>query len=257
MTVPPAATLKGAPLPGAATLARCLARSYLVAAAFNTHAMQAIGLTYALDPALRVIHREAGALARARSRYLQHYNTHPFFTPLLMGIFLSLELKIARGELNEDSLDSAKQAVVYTLSAIGDSVFGGGVMVLWALCTACLLVAGHGWSALALGFFLFGLVQAFKAAGFGWGLARGFSVLPRLKSLDLINWGRRVKLLNAGLLVLFWWLIWPRPVALAGWLAWAAGLCAAAYACQSGKLPRGLALLALLAVYSLAAWMTD
>lgn len=246
--------LRAVPQPGLGVLAACLVRSYVVAAAFNARGMQSIGLTYALEPALKAIHTDPKALAAARKRYLVHYNTHLFFTPLLMGICVFMELKIARGELQADALESVKRTTMYSLSAIGDSVVGGGVLVLWALCTACLVAAGSAAWAVAMGLTLFAGLQVFKAVSFAWGVSRGFSVLPRLKRLNLINWGRRIKMVNAGLMVALWYLIWPKPVEPLPWLAGVCALWPAAYVCKDGQVPRGLALLALLAVYSLVVW---
>lgn len=238
--------------PEVRVLLRCLARSYLVGANFNTRGMQNIGLSYAMDPGLAAIHTERKALTEARRRYLRHYNTHPFWTPLLIGIFLSLEVKIAKGQLPVGTLDNVRQTTTYTLSAIGDSVFGGGVLVLWALATACLIVTGHGELAVVTGGVLLLGLQVFKALTFFAGLREGYRFLPRLKRLNLINWGRRIKLVNALLLVLFWYLVWPRPVLWAEWILGVGALCLATWLVLKTRLSRGLALAFLLAGYAAA-----
>lgn len=241
--------------PSLRVLRSCLLRSYLVGANFNTRGLQNIGFSYALDPGLRAIHQDPEALAEARRRYVEHYNTHPFWTPLLLGVILSLELNIARGRLPAHTLGPVFTTATYTLSAIGDSVFGGALLIFWALCTACLLVTGQVELAVVSGGVLLAGLQVFKVASFLLGLREGLSILAKLKRLDLINWGRRLKMANALLLVVFWWLIWPRPVL---WQQWAMGvgsLWLLALLAQRSSLPRGVALLVLLAAYALGPYI--
>jgi len=243
------------PEPTVPVLLRCLLRSYMVGANFNTRGMQNIGLVFALDPALQAIHRDPEALVAARSRHLGHYNTHPFWTPLLLGIILSLELNIAKGRLPAQALSGALTTATYTLSAIGDSVFGGAVLVFWALCTACLLVTGQVQLAVISGGVLLVGLQAFKAVTFGLGLREGLGFLVRLKRLNLINWGRRLKMANALLLVVFWWLIWPRPLDWREWLVGVGALWLLAWLADKAAFSRALALLALLAGYVLGPYV--
>lgn len=188
---------------------RTFLRCYLVGANFNTRGMQNVGLALALDPGLQAIHLDPRELQKARRRSLQHYNTHPYWTPLLAGIFLSLERDIARGILPAPMLQRVKNTTTYTLSALGDSFFGGATLVLCSL--VLVLLALNGWPGLAwlwLGSCFLGL-QAFKLLTFIGGFREGIGFLGRLKRWNLINWGQRVKLVNAGLLVLLWLQLWP------------------------------------------------
>lgn len=208
----------------ACVLLRVFLRTYLVGAAFNTKGMQNVGLSYIMEPALQALYGDdLSALRKARSRYLKHYNTHPFWTPLLVGIFLSMEKKIAAGLLPSDLLSKLRSTTVYTLSALGDSFFGGSFLVLWSLIGVNMAVRGHVvflgvWMVLCLV-----ALQAFKAYTFGRGYAQGLAFLQRLKSWNLIDWGTRIKLANGVLLALFALAILPDVGA---WrLAWAGGAC--------------------------------
>lgn len=196
---------------------KCLLRTWLVGAGFNTRGMQNIGLAYAIDPGLVALYDDPEELRLARRRYAVHYNTHPFWTPLLVGIFLGMESKIARGLYPPDMLESVRSTTIYTLSAIGDSFFGGSVLVLWSLVTACLVVSGHGGFAVALGAAMFTALVLFKGATFLFGFREGLNVLHRLGRWNLINWGQRFKLVNAVLVVLFWALAWPGEIV---WYLW-------------------------------------
>jgi PTS system mannose-specific IID component len=121
-----------------ATLCRSFFRSYLVAAAFNTRGLQNIGLAYAMEPGLRAIHSDPEAFDQAMKRHLEVYNSHPMWAPLLIGIFLSVESKIAKGLVPATMLEDIKTTMAYTLSAVGDSLFGGSLLGLWGLGAACL-----------------------------------------------------------------------------------------------------------------------
>lgn len=208
-------------MPDARTFLHCFLRTYLVGATFNTRGMQNVGLVYAMEPGLRAIFPDPTARRNARKRYLRHYNTHPFWTPLLVGVFLALEMRIARGDFPPKLLSGVKDTTVYTLSAIGDSVFGGSLLVFWSLSTCTLVAAGHTLAAFWWSFALFVLLQLFKLFTFAAGLREGLTVLQRLKQWDLINWGERVKLLNGGVLASLLWIVWPDP---AHGVRWAAGV---------------------------------
>lgn len=201
------------------TLTACLARTYLVGASFNTRGMQNVGFANAMDPGLMAIYGACPeALQDARRRYVRHYNTHPFWTPYMVGLFLNVERKVALGLYPDKFMENVRSTTMYTLSAIGDSFFGGSVLVFWALATACLFVSGQGVWAVAMGVLAFTALQVFKALTFFYGYQEGLSFLQRLKSWNMINWGRRVKIANGGLLVLLWILAWPETTIL--WYDW-------------------------------------
>jgi PTS system mannose-specific IID component len=207
-------------------------RTYMVGATFNTRGMQNVGLAFIMEPGLRALYAgDPAALKRARGRYLKHYNTHPYWTPLLAGIFLAMERKIALGMLPADILPKLRSTTVYTLSALGDSFFGGSFLVMWSLVGVNLAAADRigflaCWVLLCLA-----ALQFFKMFTFGRGYAQGLAFLQRLKSWGLIDWGRRLKLVNGVLLAMFVLQVapgggpWP--------LAWAGG---AALLAASGML---------------------
>jgi len=200
-------------------LLKCLLRTYFVGAGFNTRGMQNVGLAYSMEPGLRAIYRDEERLRAACARYVAHYNTHPFWTPLMVGVFLGVEKKISQGLFPIPLMDKVRGTTIYTLSAIGDSLFNGGLLVLWSLSTICLLLAGFNAAAAAWCVFCFIALQAFKAATFLYGIKEDLSFLSRLKRWNLINWGQRLKIVNSGLLVLLWTLVWPGPII---WYLWAA-----------------------------------
>ena len=140
--------------------------------------------------------------------------------------------------LSSTALDSFRRTATYTLSALGDSFFGGSLLVLWSLSMTILLVCG--WHAAACIWFAlwFVALQIFKAVTFWMGVCKGLSFLQKLRQMDLMGWGHRIKLVNALFVLLIWWLIFPFPLQ-PGWFAAGSGLLGlAAWLVQKGFIRR-------------------
>lgn len=204
-------------------LLRTFVRCWLGGACFNTRGMQNIGMTYAMLPGLASIHTDKTELRKAIKRYARHHQSHPFWLPCLAGIYLNLEQAIGSGRFPEKLFPKVKDTTSYTLSALGDSVFAGSLLVFWALATTAMLLAGLHAAPFILGFALFAGLQAFRAITFLAGLRGGLQFLERLRKWDLINWGARLKYANAVLLALVWAQVWPRPIV---WWQWSLGVVA-------------------------------
>ena len=185
------------------TFLRIFLRSYLVGAAYNMRGLQNVGFIYALDPGLALIHKDPEQLSEARGRYIRHHNCHPFWAPLLVGVFLRSETDIAQGKLPAATFTALKDTATNTLSALGDSVFGGTMLVTWALTCALLIALDQPGAAMATTVVLFLGLQFFKLCTFAAGLRYGLAVLLWLRRWDMINWGDRLKMVNALLLALF------------------------------------------------------
>ena len=81
--------------------------------------------------------------------------------------------------------------------------FGGSFLVTWALVGANFVASERFWLLTAWVGVCFAGLQAFKMYTFARGYAQGLSFLQRLKTWNLIDWGQRLKLLNAVLVALF------------------------------------------------------
>lgn len=234
---------------------RSFLRCYLTGAAFNTRGMQNIGLMYAMLPGLRAIHKDRRELRTALKRYARHYQSHPFWTPCMVGILLNVETTISAGHFPPAMLAKVRDTTSYSLSAIGDSVFAGSLLIFWALSTICLLLTGNQAAAFALGVFMLLGLQAFRAYTFTCGVRQGFKFLERLKRWDLINWGRRVKYANAALLLWLWILVWPSPYRWWEFLIGLAALMLFARYVRTGLLSRVLAVAVFVGFIELFPWI--
>ncbi len=199
-------------------------RTYLMNGAFNTRGLQNIGLIYALDPALREIYPDEKRLQKARRRHVRLYNSHPFWNPLLVGILISMESKAGKGLLPEAMIDKVKSTVVYTFSAIGDSFFGGSLLVSWALGTMIFWYSGLETLAVGLTVFCLVFLQIFKIYTFYRGFMQGVAFLNRVKNWDLINCGAAVKMFNAALMLFFISMLCPEGEGISGFVGISLGL---------------------------------
>lgn len=231
----------------AGVLLGCFLRSYFITAGYNPQGLQNIGFLYAIEPALSALYGPGERLAAARMRYARHYNCHPFFTPMLLGVFLRFEMAIACNHLDASVLENLKSTTANTLSAIGDSLFNGTLLATWALASSCLMLAGQPLVALWMTVFCVVLLQLFKLAIFMIGFKKGMAVFFFLRKVDLINRGDSLKYVNAVLLGLFLWLALPEAPVLA-WGGVAMYLLAAGWIVGKLHLSRVLVALVLLAV---------
>jgi PTS system mannose-specific IID component len=105
-----------------------------------------------------------------------------------------------------------------------------------------------------MGLFFFLGLQAFRVYTFLGGIRRGFSFLSELKRWDLINWGRRIKFVNAALLLCLWTLLFPAGNA-ATW-GWGMGaLALAGVLSLRPLLPRWVVAGVVLAVLTAIPWL--
>jgi PTS system mannose-specific IID component len=186
----------------AGLLLRCFLRSYCSTACYNPRGLQSVGFIYAIEPALAALYGPGEELKAARWRYVRHFNSHPFWMPLLLGVFLRVEADIAQKRVQPALLDNVKDATSNTLSAIGDSLFRGSAMITWALAAGCLVLYGSPVAAMFLTLGLFFLVHLLRFACFITGLRMGLACLRLVGRFQLINWAGRIKYLNAFLLAL-------------------------------------------------------
>ena len=236
---------------------RMFLRTYLVGGCINTRGMQNIGLSYAMDPGLRMLYKDEAALQKARKHYLRIYNTHPCWTPLLVGIFFFLERKIIKGILPARTLSQMKSTIAYTLSAVGDSFFGGSLYVFWSLSTMVFLAFQQHWAALVWALAWVPIIEGFKLYTFFRGISEGISFLSRLRSLDLINWGARLKIVNAVLVFVLWLRFWPGTLTPLAWISGTAVLLALAWCASFSYRVREIIVYLVGGVLLLLPWIVD
>lgn len=179
------------------TLWRVFWRSFFIQAGFSPEALQALGLMYALEPALKQLYPEEGARREALRRHLAPFNTHPYLAAGLVGGILFHEVRIARGEQNAETVTRFKQTLMGPLAAVGDGFFWLSLKpAVGALCAA-LVPFLDAWAAL-LFLVLYNTVHLTVRASLflqGWRLGDG--LVARLSKVQLPVWSNRLRWLAA------------------------------------------------------------
>lgn len=179
---------------------RCLLRSGMLNAAYNTRGLQSMGFLYAVMPALREIYPDDEAFAESCSRYSGYFNCNVVWAPFLCGAFIHTERQIAAGSAAAGMVEILKETTLNSLSAVGDSFFSGSLMVSLMLILSCLVLLGSPHAAgVLLPLWLLAVIFL-KVVTFYFGLARGFTLLRVIRRLNLINKGDYLKLFNSILL---------------------------------------------------------
>lgn len=197
----------------------CYWRSFFIGTGFSTRGLQIIGFMYAMEPGLALLYPDEEQRRQARQRYLPMFNTHPFWAPLLVGVFLSLEQRVLSGTIPPELFAKLKDTTVYTLSAIGDSLFGGTLLVAWSLTACGLAMTDHLVLAIILTVALFVALQCFRLITFILGYREGFGVLKRVKALNLIDLGDYIKIYNGIALAFIMYYAWPNA-GMSLWYLW-------------------------------------
>ena len=125
--------------------------------------------------------------AAALTRHVAFFNVTPQLAPFVGGIAVSMEEKVATGELEGAAVDSVKAALMGPLSGIGDSIFLGCIRVIAVAVGASLAATGN-----ILGpilYFLIYNIPAFLVRIFGarLGYDLGFSFLTNAQKSGLMD----------------------------------------------------------------------
>lgn len=216
-------------------LVNCFLRTYLIGSAFNTRGMQNIGLAFVMQPWLSYLYPEAEQCRQALKRYVRHYQCHMLFTPLLVAVFMAMEAQIAGNLIPAKMMDQIRSTTAYSLSGLGDVLYGGAVMILWSIVTCGLLLTGHYCLVLIWGLIWLAAIQAFKVLTYVLAFKAGLGFLRTLRRWHLIDVAGWIKLVNAVLIPFLaavmimkidsratWdvYIISLAVLALTGWILW-------------------------------------
>lgn len=141
-----------------------------------------------IEKCLRKIYKDdPEGYAAALTRHVAFFNITPQLAPFVGGIAVSMEEKVATGELEGTAVDSVKAALMGPLSGIGDSIFLGCIRVIAVAVGASLAATGN-----VLGpilYFLIFNIPAFLVRIFGarLGYDLGFSFLTNAQKSGLMD----------------------------------------------------------------------
>ncbi len=101
-------------------------RSFFLQTWWNYERMQNIGFAFSIVPLLRRLHASKQNLRRAVRRHLAFFNTHPYFSTIVMGVvYAKEEGRGDRLEHEDPTLTVLKDSMGGAFGAIGDHVIWG------------------------------------------------------------------------------------------------------------------------------------
>lgn len=202
--------------------------SFFIQSSWSFEKMQGLGFASAIAPALKEIFKDKKARIEAYKRHLEFYNAHPYMASPVLGASINLEEKAKGDAAGVSSAPKFKGMIMGPYGAIGDSFFWGSVRPM-ASVIGVLATLLWGWTGpvafllLYNGFHLWMRFYGLKA-----GVRDGTDVVGYIMSLDLPEWGVRLKYLTAAVLgvvsvVLLWTLFVEAGVPVKKWVWVVAG----------------------------------
>jgi mannose PTS system EIID component len=174
---------------------RSVLRTLLVQACWNFERMQNVGFLYASLPMLRLAWKDQRKLLDAARRHSQFFNTHPYFTPIIIGAVGRLEEDWAAGQQDaERNINALKLGLMGSLGAVGDSLFWAALRPLSAWLAVIIAVLGHPLAAVIVFLLSYNLPHLIvRFGGAATGYAAGIDVVRQLKRVNFPDVAQQLK----------------------------------------------------------------
>lgn len=175
------------------TLLNVYFRSFFIQAGFNPETMQALGLVFALEPAIEKLYDTSEERRAAMRRHLTPFNTHPYLAAGLVGGILHHEACVAEGTEPPARVESFKRALMGPLAALGDGFFWLSLRPATGALAIALVPLLHAWAALVLliAYNIFHLW--FRARLFMAGWMYGDGLLALVSRMNFVTTGQRLR----------------------------------------------------------------
>ena len=164
-------------------------RSFTSMGSFNYKGYNNIGYVYTIIPALEKIYGDdKEGLNESLARNCEFFNSHPYFTNLIMGISLALEEKKAKeGSIDGAAITATKTSLMGPLAGIGDSVFQGTFRIIFSALGASLAMEGN-----IIGPFVYLIPNVLLAWGTRWfflvkAYEKGVALVAKIHSSDIFS----------------------------------------------------------------------
>lgn len=112
-------------------------RTFPLQACFCFERMQNVGFAYMMVPALKKLYTDKKDISDALKRHLAIFNTTPAVVSFIAGASIAMEEKFKKAkdngeEVDEESINAVKTALMGPLAGIGDSFFWGTFRIIGA-----------------------------------------------------------------------------------------------------------------------------
>ena len=176
------------------TMLRVLWNSFFIQAACSFEKMQSMGFAYAISPALKRIYNEKVEFLFALKRHMEFFNTHPYMAAPIIGAAIRLEEDIKNGKRTPEDVSLFKRNLMGPYGAIGDAFFWGSLKPMASVfCVALFLLSKNPLAAAAF-IAIYNIPHLWmRTAGLYAGYRMGEDAAFYIKSLDIPEWGRRIR----------------------------------------------------------------
>lgn len=176
-------------------------RTFFIQAGWNYMKYQNLGFVYAIEPAIREIHR-GEELKKAYLRNTEIFNTQPYMASFVIGNTIGMEERIA--QIGESQLVKIRQSLACAYASIGDRIFWARLRISVYLSTILLYLffsVIEAVSPVKSAFLSLALPTAaymsFSVYVRWVGLKRGYSCSGSgTCGLDFIDWNRIIRLFS-------------------------------------------------------------
>lgn len=164
-------------------------RSFTSMGSFNYKGYNNIGYVYSILPALEKIYGDdKEGFKESLGRNCEFFNSHPYFSNLVMGVSLAMEEEKANGgNIDGTTITATKTALMGPLAGIGDSVFQGVYRIIFSALGASLAMEGN-----ILGPFVYLIPNVLLAWGTRWfflvkAYEMGTALVAKIHSSDIFS----------------------------------------------------------------------
>ncbi len=175
---------------------RVFFRSFTSMGSMNYKGYNNFGYLYSIRPALEKIYKDdPEGYQEALDRNCEFFNSHPYFSNLIMGVSLALEEQKANGaDVDGAAITATKAALMGPLAGIGDSVFQGTFLTIFKAIGAGMLLqsAESGVATGVVGMFVYLIPQILLSWGSRWGFLKyaykyGTELVIKLRQSNLFD----------------------------------------------------------------------
>lgn len=155
----------------------------------NYERQQNAGFTQAMMPVVEKLYDTPEEKQEAYERHMQYFLTNDITSAIPVGVAAAMEERYAvEGDIDPQSIESVKTALMGPLAGLGDSLLNGTARPLLAGLAISLISAGLGW--LGPIFFVIGMSivsLGIRYVGVFQGYKQGVKFVDRIQSSGLIN----------------------------------------------------------------------
>jgi mannose/fructose/N-acetylgalactosamine-specific phosphotransferase system component IID len=154
---------------------------------YNFERLMALGMTQVMIPIFRSLGYTGEKLRNGYKRHLVFYNTHPYFSALIMGVMVAMEeAKASDDSITTEAINDLKVAMMGPFAGVGDSFFWGTVHPIILAIAANLAVNGN-----FMGVVVALLIGVIAVLGtyypFFWGYRGGIGIVEQIRTSHLLE----------------------------------------------------------------------